>query len=174
MISREVLQNLSDGELEAALRHERAHGPAHDNLKRLLLLLAPDILPFRMWGGFESLERGWAQFAEWAADDKAVNGDSRRAVWLAGALVRVARLGALTEASPLMTSLVADGRDLEARVNRLLGAALDSANPGRARPRMLAAIVLLTGFLLVAMSGPATLQTAHRLLEHLIRYEAVC
>ncbi len=169
VISREVLQNLSAVELEAALRHERAHGTSHDNLKRLLLLLAPNILPFSMWGGLASLERGWAQFAEWAADDNAVNGDSRRAVSLAGALVRVASMGALTEASPLMTSLVADGRDLEARVNRLLGAALDSANPGRARPRMLAAIVLVAGFLLVAMSGPATLQTAHRLLEHLIR-----
>ena len=123
VISREVLQNLSAVELEAALRHERAHGTSHDNLKRLLLLLAPNILPFSMWGGLASLERGWAQFAEWAADDNAVNGDSRRAVSLAGALVRVANMGVLTEASPLMTSLVADGRDLEARVNRLLGAA---------------------------------------------------
>jgi hypothetical protein len=167
VISREVLQNLSAGELEAGLRHERAHGTSHDNLKRLLLLLAPDILPFSMWGRLESLERGWAQFTEWAADDQAVDGDSRRAVSLAGALVRVARMGAPAEASPLMTSLVAG--DLEARVNRLLGAAPDVENFGQSRPKVLAAILLAAACLVAAITAPATLQTAHQLLEHLIR-----
>jgi hypothetical protein len=169
VLSREVLQNLSAGELEAGLRHESAHGTSHDNLKRLLLLLAPDILPFSTWGRLESLERGWAQFTEWAADDKAVDGDSRRAVSLAGALVRVARMGAPAEASPLMSSVVADGRDLEARVNRLLGAAPGVENFGQSRPKVLAAILLATACLVAAITAPVTLQTAHQLLEHLIR-----
>src|ERR1700691_2727347 len=61
VISREVLQGLSAEELTAALRHERAHAASRDNLKRLLLLLAPDGFPFRfsfrmsgswMWGSW--------------------------------------------------------------------------------------------------------------------------
>jgi hypothetical protein len=172
VISREVLRNLSAGELEAALRHERAHGTSCDNLKRLLLLLAPDFLPF--WqsphlAGLESIERGWAQFTEWAADDKAVAGDLRRAVSLAGALVRVARLGVPAEASPLMTSLLADGRDLEARVNRLLSVTPSSEKPAHGRPMALAAMALASACFIAAMNGAATLQAAHQLLEHLIR-----
>ena len=105
VISREVLETLSEAELEAALRHERAHRTSRDNLKRLLLLLAPA----PQLAGLEALERGWTQFTEWSADDRAVGGDSNRSLALAGALVRVARLGIPAEASPLMTSLVADG-----------------------------------------------------------------
>jgi Zn-dependent protease with chaperone function len=166
VISREVFQSLSEEELAAALRHERAHATSHDNLKRLLLLLAPN----KHFAGLESLERGWAQFTEWSADDSAVAGDPLRAVSLAGALVRVARLGASVEASPLMTSLVADGRDLEARVDRLLRGALPNGqNLGHGGPRMLAALVLAAGIFGAVMSGPATLQAAHRLLEQLIR-----
>lgn len=171
VISREVLRNLSRGELEAALRHERAHRTSRDNLKRLVLLLVPDVFPFhlRFLAGLKSLERGWAQFTEWAADDRSVAGEASRSAALAGALVRVARMGAPREASPLMTSLAADGRDLEARVDRLLGAAPGGENSGQARPRWVAAIVLAAGLFGAVMGGPATLQAAHRALEHLIR-----
>jgi hypothetical protein len=168
VISREVLENLSAEELEVALRHERAHSRSRDNLKRLLLLLAPDVLPGRK-AGLQSLERGWAKFTEWAADDRAVGGDPGRSLSLAAALVQVAKLGVNTEASPLMTSLVADGRDLEARVNRLLGAAQSEEITRKGTPAFIAASLLGAGTLLVASLGPATLQAAHRLLEHLIR-----
>jgi hypothetical protein len=167
VISRAVLQTLSAEELQAALRHERAHSSSRDNLKRLLLLLAPDVLPGRPFG-LQSLERGWAKFTEWAADDRAAGGDPDRSVSLAAALVQVARLGA-ADAAPLMTSLVADGRDLEARVNRLLGAAQCEENTRQGTPAFIAASLLGAGTLLVASMGPATLQSAHRLLEHLIR-----
>jgi hypothetical protein len=167
LISREVLQNLSAEELEAALRHERAHSSSRDNLKRLLLLLAPDVLPGRQLG-LQSLERGWAKYTEWAADDRAVGGDPDRSLSLAAALVQVAKLGMITEASPLMTSLVADGLDLEARVNRLLGAAQSEEITRQGTPAFIAASLLVAG-LLVASMGPGTLQAAHRLLEHLIR-----
>jgi hypothetical protein len=62
--------------------------------------------------------------------------------------------------------LVADGQDLEARVDRLLRA--EPAGADRA-PRMrilVAAALVLGGF--VAMS-PAALLLAHRMLEALIR-----
>jgi Zn-dependent protease with chaperone function len=170
VVSGAVVRELSAGQLAAALRHERAHATSHDNLKRLLMLLAPDCLPFRFrfLVGLEVLERGWARFTEWAADDGAVSGDSRRSVSLAGALVRVARMGAAAEASPLMTSLVADGRDLEARVDRLLSAAPRSERTAHGRPAWLAAILLVAGCLATVWIGPAILQAAHRLLERLI------
>jgi hypothetical protein len=158
-----VLRKLTPAELEASLRHERAHRTSRDNLKRLLLLLAPA----PQFAGLESLERGWAQYTEWAADDRAVGGDSDRSVALAGALVRVARLRVPAGAPLLMTSLVADGGDIEARVDRLLGAA--SENQEQRRPKFVAAALALAGFIVAVLTGPATLQAAHGLLEYLIR-----
>ena len=171
IISREVLRQLSPEQLAVALRHERAHWSSRDNLKRLLMLLAPDVFPLRLrfFAGFEALERGWTRFTEWAADDRAVGGDPGRSVSLAGALVRVARLGATAPACPLMTSLVADGRDLEARVERLLGVAPGGEKPARWSFSCIASIVLLAGLLVTVPVGPGTLHAAHRMLEHLIR-----
>ncbi len=165
VISPDVWQQLSHAELAAALRHERAHAASQDNLKRLLLLLAPDVLPFRILGGLNALENAWIRFTEWSADDRAVGGDSRRAVSLAGALVQVARMRAPAEMSPLATSLVASGADLEARVNRLLN---PSPNYEKPRPLFIAAAALLSVCLLAAIKAPSTLHAAHELLEHLI------
>ena len=74
VVSQSVMDTLSREEKEAALRHETAHRDSRDNLKKLLFLLSPDILPFA--SGLKSLERGWSKFTEWAADDKAVSGDA--------------------------------------------------------------------------------------------------
>jgi Zn-dependent protease with chaperone function len=75
VISRNVLATLTAEQLSAVVRHERAHSLSRDNLKRLLLLLAPDILPFV--AAFRNLEKGWARIAEWAADDRAAAGKAR-------------------------------------------------------------------------------------------------
>lgn len=165
VISRQVFESLSHEQLEVALRHELAHQASRDNLKRLLLLLAPA----PRLTGLKSLERGWAQFTEWAADDDAVGGDAKRSVSLAGALVRVARLGVPAEAPALMTSLVADGEDLEARVDRLLGARPAGENQEQRRSSFITATFVLVGVIVAAFAGPATLQAAHGLLEYLIR-----
>jgi Zn-dependent protease with chaperone function len=165
VISRQVLQSLSHEQLEVALRHERAHRTSRDNLKRLLLLLAPA----PKLAGLEALVRGWAQFTEWAADDQAVGGDANRSVSLAGALVRVARLGIPAETPVLMTSLVAHGEDLEARVDRLLGAPPVGENQEQRRSSFITATFVLAGVMVAAFAGPATLQAAHGLLEYLIR-----
>jgi Zn-dependent protease with chaperone function len=166
-ISQEVLAALSPEQLAAAVRHENAHRVSHDNLKRLLLVLAPGVVPF--FHGFRSLEDHWARFTEWAADDRAVDGDSRRSLSLAAALVRVARLAPASFPSPVVVSLLNAGRDLAARVDRLLRAAPATAPPVRGMPVVAAgAALVLTGLLVAVLLRPATFHGVHRLLEDLI------
>jgi hypothetical protein len=100
--------------------------------------------------------------------DAAVDGDARRSLSLATALVRVARLGAVAPTPPLATGLLADSQALSARVDRLL-------HPRAAKPRTpypATTAVLVFGTLLAAvMLNPATLPAVHQLLERLINYD---
>jgi Zn-dependent protease with chaperone function len=164
VISSPVMSALSAGQLAAALRHEEAHRVSRDNLKRLLLLLAPGLLPG--FHGFDAIERGWSRFTEWAADDDAVAGDSRLSLSLAAALVRIARMGG-TAPAPLTASFLGDSREISARVDRLLS----PAPAGPMQPRNSA--VMAVGLALAAgcaacMLHPATLESAHRIIEQLI------
>jgi hypothetical protein len=167
LISRRVLQNLSAAELGAALAHEHAHRTSRDNLKRLFIQLAPDILPFLH--PLRTLERTWSQFAEWAADDQATEGDSGRAVALAAALVQVARMGRGPRLPFLSTSLLASDRDLSARVDRLLEKLPVIATPtAQTPPALRTAGVLLVGCMAALLATPATLVVVHELLELLL------
>jgi len=133
IISDALLRSLSLEELQVALLHENAHRDSRDNLKRLVLLLAPAPIPF--FRVFSALEQSWAKLSEWAADDEAVRGDSQRALSLATALLRVARMmGAAPCLSFLHTSLCAGDHDLSARVDRLLAlqSPLQKRSHGRA------------------------------------------
>jgi len=167
LISRGVLRSLSAEELDAALRHERAHRASRDNAKRLLILLTPDILPFVRL--HTALESQWARLAEWAADDQAAAGDSSRGVSLAAALVHVARMGSGPRLPLLSTSLLACDRDLSARVDRLLRAASEpiAAKPSRHRLRTTGFVV--AGLFVAALLAPLALSSVHELLEILVR-----
>jgi Zn-dependent protease with chaperone function len=162
MVSSGVVSALAPEQLAAALRHEHAHEMSRDNLKRLLMLLAPDVVPFCR--GFSGLERAWSRFTEWAADDRAVEGDSGRSLSLAAALVRVARMGACPQQPPLVTSLLAATDDLEVRVDRLLRGASDV---GRGAAGLAWAAAGVCGVGLALALQPGTLYSVHRLLEHL-------
>jgi hypothetical protein len=162
VISVGVLNSLSAEQLGAALEHERAHWTGRDNFKRLMLVLAPGLLPFIR--GFGGLEKSWARFVEWAADDLAVAGDSQRSLSLAGALVRVARMGIVSPPQPLVTSLLADPQELAARVDRLLHA----LPPPDAPRSWTAASVVLTAAVVLVTIQPATLRAVHGLLERLV------
>ena len=165
VISRPVMKALSAAQLAAALRHEEAHQASRDNLKRLLLLLAPGLLPG--FHGFDAIERGWARFTEWAADDDAVVGDARLSLSLAGALVRVARMGGIASASPLATSFLGDSREISARVDRLLSP-VPAVPLGPRNSAAVAAGAALTAGCAACMLHPATLESAHRIIEQLI------
>ena len=164
IVSKAVLRSLSADELELALQHENAHRASRDNLKRLFLLLAPTPIP--VISRFSSIEQSWTKFSEWAADDEAARGDSHRALSLAAALLRVARMGTTPRLSFLHTSLCADDHDLSTRVERLLRIQPLPVGP-RTSARSLAVgsslgITVCAGILLV---WPATLSLVHGLLE---------
>jgi beta-lactamase regulating signal transducer with metallopeptidase domain len=168
VISGSVVAALPVEQLAVVVRHERAHAISRDNLKRLLVLLAPGIVPFAP--GFRKLEQAWSRASEWAADDHAAAGQSRRSLSLAEALVRVARLGSAVSAPTLATALLADEAGLSERVDRLLRPAHRTARPRHREPVLAAsAALLLMGALIGVMAHPATLHSAHEFLELLIQ-----
>jgi Zn-dependent protease with chaperone function len=168
VVSQTVLRSLSTEELHLALQHENAHRISRDNLKRLVLLLAPAPIPFLR--GFFSLEQSWAKFSEWAADDEAVSGDSRRALSLAAALLRVARMGAAPRLSFLHTSLVAGDHDLSARVDRLMDLQPLPAKPfSRTCSVAIGSGLGLFVCIAILLTGHTTLSYVHRLLELFLR-----
>lgn len=161
--SRRLLKTLPADQIEVAVKHEKGHRDANDNLKRLTMLLAPRAF----WGGAEGLERAWSRASEQAADDQAVNGDPALGVALAAALVGVARLH--TGNQPALTSpLVGDGTELARRVERLL-------KPARPVKRRTSEALLsqspawLAGILLVLPAIPGTGRGVYEILEELIR-----
>lgn len=168
VISRGVLAELSRKQVDLAVRHEIAHRESHDNLKRLFLVLSPEFFPFV--DGFATLEKTWARFSEWAADDEAVQGDSQRALSLATALLRVARMGARPRLSVLQTSLLPEDHDLSTRVDRLLCVEplpMEKVSPSNS-PAIVRGLFFVACVLALA-SIPATLSSVHRLLELFLR-----
>lgn len=160
LVSRAAADALSPGQFDAAVRHEHAHWTSRDNLKRLFQLAAPEPIPF--WRGPAILDRQWARYAEFAADDRAAAGDTERAVSLAEALVQLARAGAPPEL-PLATSLIADSRDLEARVERLLSG-IPPVVPA-SRPWKTAGLVAASILCCAMVANPVSLAAVHELLE---------
>jgi Zn-dependent protease with chaperone function len=167
LISRRVLSELSRDQREAALRHEHAHRASGDNLKRLLILLAPDAIPFV--ATFTGLERAWSKFTEWAADDEATAGDPERALTLASALVSVAKMGSRPRANVLSCSLVGGTKELSERVDRLLRPQPKPGKPVKEVVRLLgSAGALVAAAVAVVTLWPGSLSLVHQALERLV------
>jgi Zn-dependent protease with chaperone function len=124
LITQPVLDALTDEELRAAAAHELGHQRAFDNLKRLAMRAAPDLLSLTR--AARALERRWAVASEHAADRGAGDGDRARCA-LASALVKVARLTPPVTPIGEPISALVDGGDITSRVRRLL----DDAQPIR-------------------------------------------
>lgn len=165
VLSQGVLQNLPSEQLDAALCHERAHWSSRDNLKRLMLLFAPD--PFPFLHSLAAVEHAWAKFTEWAADDRAVDGDPARSLSLASALVCVARMKRPARLAPPLVSLVSHGEVLSIRVDRLLCPA-----PPAARRRhdidMLPGTLLGLSLMFALILEPAAFFWLHAILEQFV------
>jgi beta-lactamase regulating signal transducer with metallopeptidase domain len=166
ILSRRVLEVLSPEQLDAALSHERAHQISRDNLKRLLVVLAPNVFPFV--NGFGELEHQWERFIELAADDHATCGQIGRSVALAEALIQVARLGNAEAALPLASSLCARGQDLAARIHRLLGLQAEIAPSVRRATFPWMFSFALLGLSVLLLHRPDVLYPVHGLLETLL------
>ena len=160
LITRPVLDALTDEELRAGVAHELGHSRAWDNLKRLVMRAAPDLL--RATSAAYALERRWAADSEHLADRAA--GDSRDArCALASALVKVARLTppATNMAEPI--SALLDGGDITARVQRLLD---DGPAAAERRSRRWLAIAVPAAAITLAYAP--LLRSIHEITELLV------
>jgi Zn-dependent protease with chaperone function len=121
LVGSETKAQLTDEELDVAICHEIAHQRSRDNLKRFLIHCAPDVFGWSVVA--RELEQRWQAEAECEADARAVAGDDRRALLLASALVKVARVRWSTNAivpSPASSPFHVPAL-LEVRVRRLVG-----------------------------------------------------
>jgi len=159
IVTRGVLDALTVEELRACVAHELGHWRARDNLKRLAMRAAPDLLGFSSRAA--TLESRWASAAEHAADRHACE-DERSRCALASALVKVARLR--PPATPLaepMSTLV-DGGEIAMRVEQLLSDMPPSALPPRRWAIAAAALAAVVAY------GPL-LHIVHEATEILVR-----
>lgn len=155
---------LTPSELELALAHERAHRRSFDNLKRCLVFCAPDF-----FGGSRAasrLEAAWRARLEREADLRAVDGDEHRAIHLASALVKVARLGGPVSAvsSPLWSTFN-EPPLLESRVRDLVSGRAERVPP---RGRRVAAAAALGAGAAVCVWLVSASHGVHRLTETLV------
>ena len=119
IIARSVLESCSKDELTAVLAHEQGHIDRRDNLRRLMLSVAPDVLAWLP--ASERLLTAWREAAEDAADDDAAQSGTEGRARLASALLKVARLAPGRRTSGLMpASALYNGDGLDRRVRRLL------------------------------------------------------
>jgi beta-lactamase regulating signal transducer with metallopeptidase domain len=154
LIGRRVAQALTAAELDVALAHEDAHRRAIDNVKRWAFHCAPDVL-----GGSAAarhVEREWHRAAESLADARAARGDAQRALHLASALLKVARLtmpdrfDATIVCSPFNDPVL-----LKQRIEQLMSAAPDAAPPRRGYVLgVVIGVLASAGLLLPLLAGP--------------------
>lgn len=134
-VAEQLLTELDEAELAAAIAHECGHIATHDNLKRIAMRLCGDLLVFPLG---KTLDRVWADAAESAADEFAASrGGRRSAINLASALIKVGRITPREKVwSMPVGAFLLETQDgsLAVRVDRLLQIADhddSAAKPGR-------------------------------------------
>lgn len=157
-VAEQVIEHLSPAELRAVVAHEAGHVAAADNLKRLLVRLAP-ALPWS--GAARALEERWEQAAEEAADEHA-----GAALDLATALVKTARLAPAGSRIEMPVATFHRGSPLARRVSRLTRAA--GSAPVPSRPPRRRAAGLAVGAAAVLAVWPQSLPLVHRVVEALV------
>jgi Zn-dependent protease with chaperone function len=153
-VAEQVIETLSESELQAVVSHESGHVASGDNLKRLLMR----VLPALPWPGASSrLVEAWDEAAEEAADSYAPN-----ALELASALVKTARLAPAGARLDLPVAAFHRGDSVARRV-RLLTEAPEWV-PLRSPRRAWAYGLAVAAGLAVAWSAPV-LVAVHGALE---------
>jgi Zn-dependent protease with chaperone function len=165
-VARPIAEALTSDEMDVSLAHELAHHDSRDNLKRVLVACSTDLLA--VWPSGRALERRWRASVEFAADARAVGGSPKRAVALASALLRVARL-APAAGVPAVGSAFYDGTLLSARIDRLLAPSLDGRPPHRVAPAWSMSLGSMT-LLAAALAGRGVWLGVHLATEGLVRF----
>jgi Zn-dependent protease with chaperone function len=162
LVTRGLVGVLTDEELAASVAHEIGHSRARDNLKRLLMRAAPDVLTSTT--AARAIERRWASASEHSADRTAASENALARCALASALVKVARLTPTVTPITEPISTLIDGGQIVSRVERLLA---DAAPPVRRRS-MLAWTGLLLAAVVAAVSYVPLLRLVHSATEVLV------
>jgi Zn-dependent protease with chaperone function len=172
-VATRLLDSLPPEELAAVVAHEMGHLASRDNLRRLLLLLCPDVRALlRM-----NPDAPWMDAAETAADSFAVRHEQRVPLDLAAALINVSRAipeGATIANTPLIQLLIPDSKSgVAERVLRLLSVSQDDISKRSKewsnRAKALTACLPLTAAVLAFWTSPACLRATHSLLENIVR-----
>jgi hypothetical protein len=164
LVTRGLIDALTDDELAASVAHELGHCRAWDNLKRLAMRSAPDVLAGT--AAVRHLERRWASASEHCADHRASDDNAAVRCALASALVKVARLTPLSLPSAEPISTLVGGGDIASRVHHLLAERAPASSGSRARPAM----VLAGSATLMAVTYAPVLRAVHDLTEVLVRF----
>jgi beta-lactamase regulating signal transducer with metallopeptidase domain len=118
LLSTRILSECTAGEVEAVVRHEKAHVSRRDNMVRAAMLYLPDPMGFLPAG--PQMQHAWAAAAEESADDAAAGCEVEGRTVLAAALVRVARMASTPAPDWVPALAFYEGTNLETRVRRLL------------------------------------------------------
>jgi Zn-dependent protease with chaperone function len=160
LVTQGLIDALTPAELDAAVAHELGHQRAFDNLKRLVICSAPDLLTY--FRAARVIEQRWAAAAEHLADRIGDSAAARCA--LASALVKVARLTPTIPRNSEPISTLISGGEIASRVQRLLA---DDETIPSARTWRLGALGALAG-LAVAFAYSPLLQSVHEITEILV------
>jgi beta-lactamase regulating signal transducer with metallopeptidase domain len=157
-VSESVRAACSAEEFRAVLAHEEAHLAARDNLKLLLLTVAPDALGLTPLAA--AMTDQWGAAAEREADQRAAGADRERRLALASALIKVTRLQSSgAPGAALAMPVAAD--DISGRVRALLAPPLS-----RSRSKVLLALAALA--LLIPLLAVPRYALLHELIEQLV------
>jgi Zn-dependent protease with chaperone function len=168
IVTRGLIDTLTPEELAASIEHEVEHYRGWDNLKRLAMRAAPDVL--RWTPAASALEQKWAAAAEHIADaGDSISRNRATRLALASALVKVARLMPVTPIIEPVSTLVGGGAIAD-RVQRLID---DGREPGEqlGRPlKTVCAVAATAGVALVLAVGyTPLLEHVHKFTEILVR-----
>jgi len=156
-VDRQVIAACSAKELAAIAAHERAHVLAWDNARRALIDACA--------GPSSSAASAWREAAEHAADARAADCESR-AVELAGALVKIARLAPARSFYLTPLSTIHDGGSLETRIHNLLADRPLRPNIPGGRLALFATVAVAAA----ALNWPGVLGSVHGVIESAVRY----
>lgn len=162
VIAEPILTHCTSDELAAIVFHEEGHVRRRDNLRRGILQLLPDIL--RWLPISRRIGAAWDEATEQCVDDSAARVGPGGRLYLANALIRVARMVPTgLHTAEVSASALYSGEALERRISRLLDPAASVAADD-APPRRWQAIAGVAAVL----ASLSALQAVHKLFEILV------